>query len=950
MLFLSAPLQGGSDGKIAGRITDFDGAPLPGADVYLQALETGAISDATGHYAILGLPPGRYSLRTSLIGYGTVTVQGIAVSADQTTIVNLTLELAPLEAAPVVVMAPDALIQADLTATRRSIARSEISILPAEDIASLLQTMAGAVAGADGSLHIRGGRSGEVVYLLDGLPVNDPFTSQLGLPLATNMIAELSLVTGAFSAEYGRAMSGVVNLVTRAGGRHFRGSISQQSGDMYSGQTDIFDAVDRFEPLTFSRTDFSLEGPLPLLPGGTFLAVGSLQANDGWLFGYREHNTWDFASLETGSEPFVVRTGDSARVGLNPRQSAAVMAKLSFRPWPNGKITYQLHRFESLTRRYEQAWKFNPDGRTTYEDRAILQSLHFSQTLSPRSTFSLRLAIRRSLAEQYVHKLEMPYKLDENFYGRDLNGDGLLTVVTVDWAFIRRYGAYLPNDLWYRLQVPGEYIDGAAGWFEVLGWNADSSVAEIWVPRYVPYSGPSQVRSTVPEGHFIYGSQQDNYRIDDAQTRTLILTFTSQINPAHQLRLGAELNLYRLHANHMIISITEGNNWQPWIPAVSEAGLSHVEYTRRPYDIAAYLQNKIELQNMVLQAGIRFDYFEPADSTFSDPANPLRDTPAQPKVQISPRVGISIPISERGFIRFSYGHFFRMPGMAWLYRNPDLKRVTGSNIQFGNPDLEPERTIMYELGLQQKLSATTALNVSLYYRDISNWLSSEDNFINNELRYTRYVARDYGSVRGITASYVRRKRAGLNLHIDYTLQVARGNSSSPDAVYYDNLREPPVISEKSPVPLDWDVRHSGGLTLSGQTRGGLMLGLIGKLASGRPYTPANAQGERLGAENSARTPGTFTIDLRASKLIDIGGQHLTATFKVYNLLDRRNERTVFPETGRASYSLRPAQGGGPAELFPTLAGAGVYTLEERLYSPLNYQPPRQILVSLGWDF
>ena len=943
-------MQGGADGKIAGRITAFDGTPLAGVDVYLQALETGAITDPTGHYAILGLPPGRYRLSASLIGYGTVTVQGIAVSIDRTTIVNLSLELAPLEAVPVVVIAPETLLQPDLTATRRSLARREITALPAEDITALLQTMAGAVAGADGSLHLRGGRSGEVVYLLDGLPVGDPFTGRLGLPLATNMIAELNLVTGPFSAEYGRAMSGVVNLVTREGGRQFSGSLSQQSGDMYSTQTDIFDAVDQFEPLTFSRTDFSLEGPLPLLPGGTFLAVGSLQANDGWLFGYREHNTWDFASLETGSDPFVVRTGDSARVGLNPRQSVTLMAKLSFRPWPSAKLTYQLHRFQSLTRRYEQAWKFNPDGRTTYESSGTLQSLKFSQALSSRSRFSLRLASRKSLAEQYVHKLQMPYQLDENFYGRDLNGDGRLTVVTVDWAFIRRYGAYLPNDLWYRLQVPGEYVDELAGWYEVLDWNADSSVAEIGVPRYVPYWGPSQVRSTVPAGHFIYGSQQDNYRLDDTRTGTLMFSFTSQINPAHQLRLGAELNRYRLHANHMLISITEGRGWQPWVPAASEPGLGHLEYTRRPYDIAAYLQDKIELQNMVLQAGIRFDYFEPADSTFSDPANPLRDTPARPKMQLSPRLGISIPISERGFIRFSYGHFFRMPGMARLYRNPDLKRVAGSTLQFGNPDLEPERTIMYELGLQQMLSATATLNVSLYYRDISNWLSSEYNFIDDELRYTRYVARDYGSVRGLTASYARRNPAGLNLYLDYTLQDARGNSSSPDAIYYDNLREPPVISEKSPVPLDWDIRHSGGLTLSGRTPGGLLLGLIGKLASGRPYTPANAQGKRLGAENSARAPGTFTIDLRASKLLNIGGQHLTATLKIYNLLDRRNERTVFPETGRASYSLRPAQGGDPAELFPALAGAGVYALEERLYSPLNFQPPRQVLVSLGWSF
>ncbi len=385
--------------------------------------------------------------------------------------------------------------------------------------------------------------------------------------------------------------------------------------------------------------------------------------------------------------------------------------------------------------------------------------------------------------------------------------------------------------------------------------------------------------------------------------------------------------------------------WQPYIYPNSHEGASHVEYRRAPVEFSAYLQDKIELETIILNLGIRYDYFNANDSTFTNKTDPVKNTTATAKNQISPRLGVSFPITDQGYIHFSYGHFFQMPPFTHLYRNPDLLTPAGTILQFGNPDLEPQKTVTYELGLQQQLSPTTAVDVTMFYKNILNWLSSEYNFIHNDFRYTRYITEDYGNARGVTVALVQRTAVGFSLNVDYTYEIAEGNSSSPDEAYYDALAN--IESEKKVVPLAWDVRHTANATVSYRTSGGLGISLITKYSAGLPYTPT-IQGLRWAEENSGRKPIHLITDLQASKTFNLGHHRLTASLKVYNLFDRMNERYVFTDTGRATYSLTPTYSGDPAEKYPDLPG--VHRLDEYLYSPLNYRNPRQILLSLGWSF
>lgn len=930
MTFMGATLAlADTRGKIAGRVIDVStGLSLVGVNVYIPEEQVGAVTNADGYYYILNVSPGLHTVSASYIGYKTSTVHDVQVVSDQTTSLNFGMETSILEGEEVVVTAERPLIQADLTSSKATITAQDLKILPTETFQGLLSTKAGVTLGAGGAMHVRGGRASEILYMVDGIPVPNPFSSRMGLSISTNMISELTLISGTFNAEYGKAMSGIVNLVTREGGRKLEGEARFQSGDMYSFNTDLFQDANEFNPINFTRTDLSLSGPLPLLPRASFLVTGSLRQSQGWLYGLREHHTYDYSNLSKGT---LMMTGDSSRVAMNPSNARNIMAKLTFRPWASGKITYQFTESRSNWQNYEHRWKFNPDGRYHHESSNALQALHFSQTLSEKTYFTIKGAYRTANAEQYVHKLKVPYTWDETTYytsgddisRHDINGDGVLSEITVDWDSLRVNGGYIPNPNWYPINVEG----------------LDS------VRHYVPNDFPGGTRTVVPAYHFYYGGQHTGYYLSDHQTTTLKFDLTSQVTPAHQLRMGIDANLYQLHSNSINIIMNGATGWQPYIYPNSHEGASHVEYRRAPVEFSAYLQDKIELETIILNLGIRYDYFNANDSTFTNKTDPVKDTTATAKNQISPRLGVSFPITDQGYIHFSYGHFFQMPPFSYFYRNPDLLTPAGTLLQFGNPDLEPQKTVTYELGLQQQLSPTTAVDVTMFYKNILNWLSSEYNFIHNDFRYTRYITEDYGNTRGVTVALVQRTAVGFSLNVDYTYEIAEGNSSSPDEAYYDALAN--IESEKKVVPLTWDVRHTANATVSYRTSGGLGLSLITRYSAGLPYTPT-IQGLRWAEENSGRKPIHLLTDMQAFKTFNVGSHRLTASLKVYNLFDRMNERYVFTDTGRATYSLTPTYSGDPAEKYPDLPG--VHRLDEYLYSPLNYRNPRQILLSLGWSF
>ena len=331
------PLQlllAGTTGKIAGIVTDAEnGEPLAGVNVVLEGTALGASTDIDGMFVILNVPPGLYSVNFSYIGYQSVVVRDVRVNVDFTTRLEQNLSTTMLEMETVEVFGErNPLVREDLTNTQVAVTSEVINELPVQQVNEVIALQAGVVVDNNGALHIRGGRSNEIAYQVNGLSINNPFNNSQGVGLATNAIEEVSVSAGTFSAEYGNALSGVINFVTKDGGSDYTGSLRAWMGDNVSNRTDVFYNIDDIDPFNNRRLEWTLGGPIPLIGDKfTFFTSGVWQNDKGHLYGIRVYDTNDRLYLDgdrvlinpfgevfqAGPDNTIAVTYDSTREGAN---------------------------------------------------------------------------------------------------------------------------------------------------------------------------------------------------------------------------------------------------------------------------------------------------------------------------------------------------------------------------------------------------------------------------------------------------------------------------------------------------------------------------------------------------------------------------------------------------------------------------------------------------------
>ena len=298
--------------------------------------------------------------------------------------------------------------------------------------------------------------------------------------------------------------------------------------------------------------------------------------------------------------------------------------------------------------------------------------------------------------------------------------------------------------------------------------------------------------------------------------------FTWQINGQNELKTGVQFRndrrvvedldrswVYRDHPDSLLVnfpypSASDYTFFDQYLEVIRERQPILVpeleqykvddRFEEAPLELAVYAQDKLEIGNrLVLKTGLRFEYYDIRAKRLIEPRTPtdrigrsdnFEDTP--PKKYLSPRLGISYPISERGALRVAYGHFVQMPAYNEMLKNPIFSDINVGHLEgrsVGNPDLDPERTIKYEMGLQQQLTSFLGVDVSMFYKNIRNLLGVEILSTLDNIQYTRTVNRDHGLVRGGTIALAVRP-VGILLHssFDVTYSDARGSSSDPAAV------------------------------------------------------------------------------------------------------------------------------------------------------------------------
>ncbi len=781
---LSFPLGtfAATTGKISGRVTDKgSGEPLIGLNIIVNEVGMGAASDINGYYLILNMQPGTYTLKLSMIGYQSLQIENIEVTSDHTTTINAQLDQIALEADEVVtVVATRPTIQFDRTSTESSVSSKQIEQMPVENVQDILNLQAGVVEG-----HFRGGRSQEVVYQIDGIPINDAYSGDATLFVENDVIQELKVISGTFNAEYGQAQSGIVDIITKTGAAKFTGSLRLSAGDYLSLNQDIFWNIDDLNVKDYLDYSIYLSGPM----GSRFnyLINYKTVSDDGYLYGKNVYLPVDTTAL-----------GDNKYISMAYKNTKSFFSKLSIKLTDIDRLAFSSTYQSTAQNRdygiYNHLFRYNPQGQGQSFENAMIALFSWNHLISTESFFNLRA----SYSFKDFHQYTFEDSLDQRYSTDD------------------------------RLRQTGSYSFYTGG--TDMSWLARTSITAL-------------VRGD----------------------------YTNQVSRSQQIQLGVQLKVHELKLHEIELKKNSETGFQVTVPPSNTA--DNQQYNRKPIEGAAYVQTKWESSSLIMNLGIRYDYFDAKGVVIEDLSRPRTSTtiPSTPTHQFSPRIGISYPITSTGVMHVSYGHFFQIPEFQYLYSNPNFTVnpeegiASVLNYPFGNANLEAQKTVAYEIGLQQELSPSVALDLTAYSKDIRNLLGSELNTIatgeeHSGIQYGRYVNRDYGHVKGLTLMLEKNSTSGLSASIDYTFQVARGNASDPRSILIDSQSDPPVESEKQLVALNWDQTHSLNTQVTLQTNKGYVMTLLGKMGSGMPYTATMAESQAV-IENNERKPSQMTFEL-----------------------------------------------------------------------------------------
>lgn len=870
----------GTTGKLAGKVFDKDTKePLIGVNVIIVGTNFGAATDIEGEYFISNVPPGVYTVTASMIGYNKITVEKVKIQIDLTTRLDFELVSTAITIGEIVVQAEQPLVTKDLTSTSSIVSSEDIKLMPVENINQVINLQAGVVNG-----HFRGGRANEVAYLIDGISVTDAFNGGMSVEIENNSIRQMEVISGTFNAEYGQAMSGIVNIVTQEGGERFQGNVSGYIGNYFTNHTNIFQNVNKVNLDGPRDVQFSISGPTKLIKKLTFFITGRYYRDDGYMYGRRIYNTFDNRPIFPNplNQNFWIDrpTGDSEWVAMNPYEKKSFNGKLTYTTG-NWKFNYSIFWDDNWNKYYNHSFKWTPDGIKNHYRNNTINTIQVSLYPS-KSTFST-------------------LKFSTNYH---------------------KYWGYL-----YADEYDPRYIEPNQG---------------------TPYSG-----YTFRQG----GNETDRY---NRYTKTYLgqWSFESQITKQHKVKVGAEGRYHHIYSSYKEIrNLTEGQIDSLGNPIIV-LGYSdpktryNQSYNKYPYEFSAYIQDKMEYDIMIINAGIRLDYFNSNTDLPVDLRNPLNNPnfpganqrrKANSVSQISPRLGVSFPISDQGAIYFSYGHFFQIPPFENLYSNPFylIDQTTSLSSYIGNPELKAQKTVKYELGLQQVIFPNVALDLTVYYSDIRNLLGMQIMETYEGFIFGRFANRDYGNVKGIIVTLDKRYSNFFSAKIDYTYQIAEGNASDPFVEFYNNQADPPVASNKKVVPLNWDQTHTLNFILTLGNPMDWTASIIFNYGSGAPYTEDVRYSQGLRFENGGRKPNAFNLDLKANKIVRFFGLDWNFFLLVYNLLDIKNEYGVNATTGRAGKDL-------DLKLAGPIIGGNTY--EEYLNNPGDYSSPRRISIGLNVGF
>ncbi|UCE06649.1 MAG: TonB-dependent receptor [bacterium] len=883
----------GVTGKISGRVIDRDtGEPLAGANVIIKNTNMGAATNLKGEYFIINVPVGTYTIVARYLGYKQVEKTDVKSIQDMTTTVDFELTSEVMELGETVtVTAERPMISRDATASNRQIEGNKVLLMPKVDtFQDAISLQAGVVDN-----HIRGGRGTEISYMVDGMTVRDPLQGIVGATINRNAIDEIVLLTGGFSAEYGQAMSGVVNLVTKEGGNKYSGQLRYTTDEPFGEKT--FSANDNTYELSFG-------GPFPGLKKLKFYFSGRVFTTDcrgqyDEVYFPRDGNS----SYKNTINGVIINSGPGYKVldpagnnigwfPHNQEQQYSAQFKLTYNINPDMKIMFGGFKARDQWDEYDWFWRY-----TTQQE--AYDSLGWAYT--PSEEMLDHFPSRMQKSEQY--KLNWTHTLSSKaFY----------TVNITYFSNFDNRSKRKPRDQKDR------FLSLFENWREDYEFvpidNRDSDGDRVWdqfsyrqsgysnTPRY-PWDNPYGLANVFRGG----GDTRNGSRRYESSYLASKWDFVSQVTVNHQFKFGLEYFMYTMKKDY---------NSLPYDPVPFED-----IYEYEPKTGAIYLLDKMEWQGMVINAGLRLDYIEPNARVRANVLDTREDAEwidADTKWQLSPRLGISHPISSKTVMHFNYGWFFEQPRFNSLYDFVVMptRLLRRGNQNIGNPDLGAQKTKAWEFGVGHQITNNLSLDVTGYYKDLYDIEGIR--FIPAiPSNYSVLTNSEYGKAYGIELSLKKRYSRNFSFDINYTLSWARGTSSTQFQHYQLVTNGPPdpYTGQMKVYPqvdywLDFDQRHTANIILDyrvPEDAGPSLFGhrilenfginLLWRYHSGQPYTREDSRGNQVGDFNGARQPWYMRTDARINKDFKLWSVSYSFFCEIENLFNERRATTVYPRTG-----------------------------------------------------
>jgi len=928
-------------GKIRGTVVDAETkAPLFGANIVIANTSMGAASDVNGNYIILNVPAGRYSVVIQYMGYKKLTVENIIVAEGITTFHDFELEQSVLEGQEVVIIAKRPLIEKGETNEVHRLSSEDLENMPIRGVNAAVSSMAGVVQDG-GNLHVRGGRSDEMAFYVDGVNVTRPMGGNNNtMSVIQNAIEMVQTQTGGFNAEFGGKMSGVTQTTIKTGGPKYKITGEVISDDFWAIKDDrgAYEILGLNEVYSFGYNDYILTVGGPLIPGNDkirFFVAGqsyNRASNASWYEGFQQDSlqlikTWydrDVNAVTDTLDFFV----DSAPGRIPGKRNVGwiVNSNLVFDLKPLRIRTGFNYAYakDRTSNTYPGAFDDVTGGRQPYVDEwnTITAYMNLTHTLDPTSFYTFTASYWNRLYEGYDGK-----------WGDDLMkwGNPELNPALLDASLTRSYP--LPFDDQFTVNYPG------------TPWNT--------------------------------------YQKNDETRLQFKFDFTKQWGKAHEIKLGAEYQQETIRRYSIGARALYNRMFDVTDPATGEMREEYTEYDTyaalfprmvgydwlgnevdkdmivgtkqgvaeetminirnkpmKPVHVSAYLQDQIELKDLIINVGARLDHIRNGWWSIVDMTN-LTEAPGgvlsdedigdeKTFTYISPRIGFSFPVTDQSVFHAQFGKYVQAadPTEIWGMRGYTvyLNRIfkAGYFSPSPNPNLEPEQTTNYEFGFQMQFGPNASLDMTAFYKDTRDLLTRRS-IIPQTTAYrapTMTVNGDFGTVKGFTATFNMRRTSRIQSQLMYTYSIAQGTGSNVGshndiAWSEENPRFPKVIQA-----LDFDIRHTATAVIDVRTQaedgpelmgtyplGNIGLNLMFNVNSGAPYTRIaidDAYSEvygfntpqPLGAPNTSRLPWLYQLDARLNKSFTVGPVKMTAYLWALNLLNTKSFTQAFRQTGR----------------------------------------------------